>query len=65
LGSHSDTSNSDAKIKELDRIPIHVKSIKELPSNKEKLEYYLTNNSTKIIDILTNYELLEADSIMS
>lgn len=57
--TYSDASNSDAKIEELDKIPSHVRSIKELLSNNEKLEYYLANNIEEVIYILTNYELLE------
>lgn len=30
-------------------------------SNKEKLEYYLSNNVEEVIDILINYKLLEVD----
>lgn len=30
-------------------------------SNKEKLKYYLTNNAKNVINIPTNYELLEVD----
>lgn len=61
LGSHSDTYNN-AKIEELDKIPTHIRSIKELLSNNEKLEYYLTNNAEIVIDVMINYELLEEDS---
>lgn len=37
LESHGDSSNNDAKIESLDRIPTHVRWIKDLLSNKEKL----------------------------
>lgn len=37
LVSHGDTYDSNAKTNELDRIPSHVRSIKELLYNKEKL----------------------------
>lgn len=74
LRSHDDTFDSDAKIEELDKILSHIRSIKKLLFfrsikkllfNKEKLEFYLTNNSEEIIYILKNYELLEADSSTS
>lgn len=60
--SLNNTTNSfdDAnEILEVDRIPPHVRSIQELLSNKEKLEYYITHNAPIVIDILTNYELIK------
>lgn len=60
--SLGDTSNSEAKIEKLDRIPMHDKLIKELLSNKEMLEYYLTNNFEEVIDILTHLKLLEENT---
>ena len=65
MGRHGDTFDSDIEIEELNWIPSHVRSIKELLSNKEKLEYYLTNNVESAIDILINYELLEVDNVAS
>jgi len=59
LNSHENTSDDNAKIEELDRISNHIRSIKELLSDREKLEYFLTHNIETVIDILTNYELLE------
>jgi len=65
LNIHEDTSNDNAKIEELDRIPIHIRSIKELLFEKEKLEYFVTHNTKIVIDILKNYELLEEKYIYS
>lgn len=53
LKSHSDESNGE--IHELDRIPNHVRSIQEVLSNRQRLEYFITHNGETIIDIIKNY----------
>jgi len=64
LNSH-EYAFDNVKIEKLNRIPNHIRSIHELLSNREKLEYFLTHNAETIIDILKNYELLEENSVSS
>lgn len=64
-GSHGYSYDNNIEIKELYIIPTHVRSIEELLFDKERLEYYLTHNVKTIIDIITNYELLEVDFVAS
>jgi len=55
----NDFDESNDEILELDIIPIHVRSIQEVLSDRQRLEYFLTHDAEIFIDIITTYELLE------
>ena len=53
MNSHAnDFDESNDEILKLNIIPTHVRSIQEVLSNKQRLEYFLTHNVETIIDIL-------------
>jgi len=62
VSNHYESCDGD-EIFELDRIPCYARSIQQLLFNKEKLEFFLTNNTPLMIEILTNYELIKEPSI--
>lgn len=59
ISNHSKSSDGEGEISKLDRIPYYDKSIQHVLSNKYKLEYFITNNSPLVINILTSYDLIK------
>jgi len=59
MTTHSNYSNREDEIPKLDRIPCYARSFQEVLYDRQKYEYYLTNNALLVINILTSYELIK------
>lgn len=61
--SNQSESFDGEEIPKLDKIPCYARSIQQVLSNKEKLDFSLTNNTPLVIEILTNYDLIKKQYI--
>lgn len=60
--SNLSKSSDGEEILKLYRIPCYARPIQQVLSDRKKLEYFLTNNTSLMIDLLTSYDLIKEQS---
>jgi len=58
LASHQEPSDDD-EILNLDRIPYNARSIQQVSSDKERLQFFVRNNASIVVELPTDAKLLD------